>query len=425
MNNTQNKKITQVTDDTLIVGVDIGSESHWARAILARGYEVSKKPFHFDNTEEGFERFVTWAYGLAAENKLKKIIIACEPTGHYWFNLYDFLKKYDVKLVLVAPQHVKHSKEMDDNTQRKDDRKDPIVIAKLVPEGRYMEPYIPEGIYAELRAAFNRRCDLSEALTRSSNRMTRWFDVYFPEYRTVFKGSDALSGYMVLKRAPLPADVLELGVKGICQIWREAKLRGAGEKRAQKLVDAATQSIGLKGGTAVRQELWQLIEERELLDKQHSDIMALIEEILKQIPGADRLLSVPGAGVVTVAGFLSEVGDINRFSDPKQIQKLAGLAVVENSSGKRKGLPGISRRGRSRLRWVLYLAAMSMVKNNKEMKTYHRYYTTRKKNPLKKIQSLMAIAGRIARIFYGILKNGTDYDPMIVMRDFNKEKATA
>lgn len=425
MNNTQNKKITQVTDDTLIVGVDIGSESHWARAILARGYEVSKKPFQFDNTEEGFERFVTWAYGLAAENKLKKIIIACEPTGHYWFNLYDFLKKYDVKLVLVAPQHVKHSKEMDDNTQRKDDRKDPIVIAKLVPEGRYMEPYIPEGIYAELRAAFNRRCDLSEALTRSSNRMTRWFDVYFPEYRTVFKGSDALSGYMVLKRAPLPADVLELGVKGICQIWREAKLRGAGEKRAQKLVDAATQSIGLKGGPAVRQELWQLIEERELLDKQHSDIMALIEEILKQIPGADRLLSVPGAGVVTVAGFLSEVGDINRFSDPKQIQKLAGLAVVENSSGKRKGLPGISRRGRSRLRWVLYLAAMSMVKHNKEMKTYHRYYTTRKKNPLKKIQSLMAIAGRIARIFYGILKNGTDYDPMIVMRDFNKEKAIA
>lgn len=425
MNNTQNKKITQVTDDTLIVGVDIGSKSHWARAILARGYEVSKKPFQFDNTEEGFERFVTWAYGLAAENKLKKIIIACEPTGHYWFNLYDFLKKYDVKLVLVAPQHVKHSKEMDDNTQRKDDRKDPIVIAKLVPEGRYMEPYIPEGIYAELRAAFNRRCDLSEALTRSSNRMTRWFDVYFPEYRTVFKGSDALSGYMVLKRAPLPADVLELGVKGICQIWREAKLRGAGEKRAQKLVDAATQSIGLKGGPAVRQELWQLIEERELLDKQHSDIMALIEEILKQIPGADRLLSVPGAGVVTVAGFLSEVGDINRFSDPKQIQKLAGLAVVENSSGKRKGLPGISRRGRSRLRWVLYLAAMSMVKHNKEMKTYHRYYTTRKKNPLKKIQSLMAIAGRIARIFYGILKNGTDYDPMIVMRDFNKEKAIA
>ena len=44
MNNTLNKKIEQVTDKTLIVGVDIGSETHYARAILVRGYEVSKKP---------------------------------------------------------------------------------------------------------------------------------------------------------------------------------------------------------------------------------------------------------------------------------------------------------------------------------------------------------------------------------------------
>lgn len=425
MNNTQNKKIAQVTDETLIVGVDIGSESHWARGILARGYEVSKKPFNFNNTEEGFESFVTWTHGLAMENNLKKIIIAGEPTGHYWFNLYGFLKKHDVKTVLVAPQHVKHSKELDDNTQRKDDRKDPLVIAKLVPEGRYMEPYIPEGVYAELRAAFNRRCDLTEAQTRNSNRMTRWFDVYFPEYRTVYKDPFASSGLMVLKRAPLPADILELGVEGICQIWRNAKIRAAGKKRAQQLVDAATQSIGLKGGTAIRQELWQLLEEHELLSKHYNDTMALIEELLKQIPGTDKLLNVPGAGTVIVAGFLSEVGDISRFKDPKQIQKLAGLAVVENSSGKRKGLSGISRRGRSRLRWVLYMAAMCMVKNNTEMKAYHQHYTTRKKNPLKKMQSLMAIAGRIARIFYGILKNDSDYDPAIVMRDFNKEKTIA
>lgn len=425
MNNTQNKKISQVTDETEIVGVDIGSDSHWARAILARGYEISKKPFRFDNTEEGFENFVTWTSGLAVENKLKKIIIACEPTGHYWFNLYDYLKKYDVKVVLVAPQHVKHSKEMDDNTQRKDDRKDPMVIAKLVPEGRYMEPYIPEGIYAELRAAFNRRCDLLEALTRNSNRMTRWYDVHFPEYRGVYKDTSAITGLMVLKRAPLPGDILELGVEGIRKIWREGKMRGAGEKKAQMLVNAAKRSIGLKGGAAVRQELWQLIEERELLEKQYGDIMDLIEGMLAQIPGADRLLKVPGAGIITVAGFLSDVGDISRFTDPKQIQKLAGLAVVENSSGKRKGMPGISRRGRSRLRWVLYLAAISMVKSNNEMKTYHQYYTTRKKNPLKKMQSLMAIAGKISRIFFGILKNGTDYDPAVVMRDFNKEKAAA
>ena len=32
MNNIQNKKISQITDDTLIVGIDIGSTAHCARA---------------------------------------------------------------------------------------------------------------------------------------------------------------------------------------------------------------------------------------------------------------------------------------------------------------------------------------------------------------------------------------------------------
>ena len=54
------------------------------------------------------------------------------------------------------------------------------------------------------------------------------------------------------------------------------------------------------------------------------------------------------------------------------------------------------------------------------MKNYDQYYTTRKDNPLKKMQSLMAIAGKITRIFFGMMKNGTEYDPAIVMKDLNK-----
>ena len=286
-----------------------------------------------------------------------------------------------------------------------------------------MEPYIPEDVYAELRVAFNRRSDLVEALNRNINRMIRWFDIYFPEYRTVYGKANAISGLMVLMRAPLPADILSLGVDGVCQIWREAKLRAAGINRAKKLVEAARNSIGVKGGEAVRRELWQLMEEHELLKKQLTDTLQIIEELLLQIPGADRLLRVPGAGEVTVAGFLSEVGDISRFTDPKQIQKLAGLAVVENSSGKRKGLPGISRRGRKRLRWVLFQLARTTVKSNKEMKAYHQYYTTRKENPLKKMQSLIAIAGKMIKIFFGMLKNGQEYDPDLDMKDGRQASA--
>ena len=51
--NTQNAKIASITEKTLIVGIDVGSETHYARAFDWRNYEYSKKPLEFSNTEAG------------------------------------------------------------------------------------------------------------------------------------------------------------------------------------------------------------------------------------------------------------------------------------------------------------------------------------------------------------------------------------
>ena len=56
---------------------------------------------------------------------------------------------------------------------------------------------------------YNRRCELVEQQTRVTNRITRCFDIYFPEYRTVYGKVNAISGMMILKKAPLPKDILE------------------------------------------------------------------------------------------------------------------------------------------------------------------------------------------------------------------------
>jgi hypothetical protein len=42
MKYSQNEKILQVTEETLIVGVDIASETHYARAFNHRGVEIGK-----------------------------------------------------------------------------------------------------------------------------------------------------------------------------------------------------------------------------------------------------------------------------------------------------------------------------------------------------------------------------------------------
>jgi len=64
--------------------------------------------------------------------------------------------------------------------------------------------------------------------------------------------------------------------------------------------------------------------------------MVMIEELAYQIPGFPEMLKIKGIGLVTAAGFIGEVGDISRFEHPKQIQKLAGLSLKENSSANTK-----------------------------------------------------------------------------------------
>ncbi|MDE6949855.1 MAG: IS110 family transposase [Lachnospiraceae bacterium] len=74
-----------------------------------------------------------------------------------------------------------------------------------------------------------------------------------------------------------------------------------------------------------------------------------IESLCKKIPESDQMLAIKGIGVITVAGFLAEVGDMRRFESPRQIQKPAELSLRENSSGKHKRQTIISKRGRNEL----------------------------------------------------------------------------
>jgi len=419
--NTQNAKIASITEKTLIIGIDVGSEAHYARAFDWRNYEYSKKALEFSNTEAGFMTLRAWVEDIAEKHGKTAVIPGMEPTGHYWFALGKFLQDNGMRPVHVNPHHVKKSKELDDNNPNKNDRKDPKTIAALVNEGRFSYPYIPTGIYAEVRSLSNLRFQTQEELTRIKNRIARWFAIYFPEYKDVYGDLKAASGRMVLKVATLPDDIIKLGAEGVNQIWRDAKLRGVGMKRAKTLITAAEHSVGSKEAPeTARIELRHLLGDMDVYTSRLEELLRSIEGKLREIPYVDKLMEIKGIGLTTVSGFIAEVGDIGRFDNPKQLQKLAGYAIVANDSGKHNGESRISYRGRKRLRYVLYEAAISLIGKNAEFREIHEYYRTRKKNPLKKMQSVVAVACKIIRVFYTILTKGVDYDANKLMGDIRR-----
>ena len=229
-----------------------------------------------------------------------------------------------------------------------------------------------------------------------------------------------------MKVAPLPEDIRKLGAEGVNQIWRDAKLRGAGMKRAKTLVSAAEHSVGSKEAPeTARLELKNLLDDMDIYASRLEGLLLKIEEKMKEVPYVDKLMAIKGVGLVTVSGFIAEVGDIGRFDNPKQLQKLAGYAIVANESGKHSGESRISYRGRKRLRYVLYEAAISLIGKNAEFREIHEYYRTRKENPLKKMQSVVAVACKILRVFYMILTKGVDYDAEKLMGDIRRPQIQA
>ena len=68
MNYTQNERIEQVTDTTLVIGVDIGSITHYDRAFDNRGRELTKRVFIFNDDIEGFTYFYQRADAIKTEN---------------------------------------------------------------------------------------------------------------------------------------------------------------------------------------------------------------------------------------------------------------------------------------------------------------------------------------------------------------------
>ena len=69
--NTQNAKIASITEKSLIVGIDVGSETHFARAFDWRNYEYTGKPFEFRNNEAGFLAFKAWVEDLRDHRQIR------------------------------------------------------------------------------------------------------------------------------------------------------------------------------------------------------------------------------------------------------------------------------------------------------------------------------------------------------------------
>lgn len=266
---------------------------------------------------------------------------------------------------------------------------------------------------------------LLEQLIGLSNQIIRWLDIRFPEFNEVFKDWTGDAAWLTLKHYPTPSKIMSVGASAIVGAWSK-EMKKPSLKRAEKLVRLANVSVGRTAGSeAAEAALQNLLSQYEMILKQKQDTEGLMQELLVKVPNASKLVEIKGIGMVTAAVVVSEIGDISRFKDPRQIQKMAGLSLRENSSGKLKGKTTISKRGRKRLREGLFRAIISMLATNQEFRMLHQRNLGREKNPLKKMESIIALCGKLIRVIFAILTKGNDYNAGKMIEDMKMSMKAA
>jgi hypothetical protein len=107
-----------------------------------------------------------------------------------------------------------------------------------------------------------------------------------------------------LRHFPLPCDVQHLSVEQLVEIWKQKIQHSVGLKRAERLVEAAQQSIGLKIGLNLARIGDSIsLATVEMFQQQLNELDAQINTLLDQIPGTQEM-QAHGVSFLTVAGFL-------------------------------------------------------------------------------------------------------------------------
>jgi transposase len=146
------------------------------------------------------------------------------------------------------------------------------------------------------------------------------------------------------------------------------------------------------------------------LQKQIDEILQQIKKLFQSKPGLYekiiKVATIKGIGEITVIIILAETNCFEHVTNINQLISYAGLDVVLNESGKKKGKTTISKKGNKFIRRALFMPAMSACRSNTKMKETFARLVSKGKN---KKAALIAVARKLLVLIYTLWKNDTEY----------------
>jgi len=411
MKNSAARKLKQVPEGYLLVGVDPHKKKHAAVAITQD--LTIRDRFKFDNTREGLEFLLQRVQAEMIKSDCRGIMFAIETGGHYWRNIAYYLDERGIPFRFINQYTLKRRREGKDLNKRKNDYRDSEVAAQLLCTGEFVESAIPQGIYAELRTAHNGYRRLVKERTRITNLLKGLLDGLFPEFVQVFKDPCGLTALSVLSTCPVPYVIAGMTEGEFVTTIEARHHRRLMRKKLRALHGIASGSIGIVAGAqSLSMEISFLVEKLRLIEGHIGIIERGLIRLVDATDEGKYLLSIRGLNYIAVAGLLAELGCFKAYRSAKQMIKMAGSNPTESESAGKKGArTPMSKQGRPVLRYCAWTAVIPMLRFNPDFRAWAKLRRERPvhANPLGGKEIVGAALNRLLRLSFALVKNQTYY----------------
>ncbi len=367
---------------------------------LIQRFKITNNKADLDRLYETIERIRSKASGNS------EVVFGMEATGIYSLPLYSALKRNGYKVKLYNPIQTNGFRKMNIR-KTKTDPIDSAVIADML---RHSEPpqvsEIQDFHLFQLRELVRIRHRLIEKQSLCKVQLIRNIDAIWPDYESVMKRVFGAASLAILKKYSVPSKLMAESFEQFYELVQKKSRSKISRLKAEELYSHAGNILTIPElDSVIAIEIKTLITQLELYDEQIRSVEGKIYQMMKQID--TKIMSIPGIAEILGPTILGEIGNINRFSNVKKLVAFAGLDPVVSQSGRFENKSGrISKRGSPLLRQALFLAANTAIQNDENLK---RFYDKKRSEGKHHFSALNAVAAKLLRIVYWVLKNNKEY----------------
>jgi transposase len=338
------------------------------------------------------------------------VVFGMEATGIYSLPLYSALTRDGHKVKLYNPIQTNGFRKMNIR-KTKTDPIDAAIIADML---RYSEPPqvnpIKDLNLYQLRELIRIRFRLVDKQTVCKVQLVRNIDTVWPDYSSVMKRATGATSIAILKKYSVPSKVMAESFETFYELVKKKSRSKISRQTAEEIYAHAGNVLTIPElDSIISVEIKTLITELQLYHEQIRSIEKRIDRMMDLIDS--KIISIPGIGETLGPMILGEIGDADRFPTAKKLIAFAGLDPIVSQSGRFENKSGkISKRGSPLLRKGLFLAANVAIQNDENLK---RFYDKKRSEGKHHYSALNAVAAKLLRIVYWVLKNNKEYQTQV------------